>query len=223
MSAGVANSAVCLSLCKGRCCDPWWGIIFYRVIKERGASFGDFGRELERSIRERAERIKANSVTKQNPPRPLFKDPEIYNIKVENLSKADGSIIVALRAMFGFRCAFFSPDGACSIHPGIVGEEIRPPQCAELGNPAAKEGERDYCRVISASAKDPSSAAAAIEIERKSSLRHLKEGVPTAKEAAESVIKEIRNAFEPISAKKTGRNEPCPCGSGKKYKVCHGG
>jgi hypothetical protein len=23
-------------------------------------------------------------------------------------------------------------------------------------------------------------------------------------------------------AKKTGRNEPCPCGSGKKYKLCHG-
>ncbi len=22
---------------------------------------------------------------------------------------------------------------------------------------------------------------------------------------------------------KTGRNEPCPCGSGKKYKVCHMG
>jgi preprotein translocase subunit SecA len=21
---------------------------------------------------------------------------------------------------------------------------------------------------------------------------------------------------------KTGRNEPCPCGSGKKYKQCHG-
>ena len=22
--------------------------------------------------------------------------------------------------------------------------------------------------------------------------------------------------------KKVGRNEPCPCGSGKKYKKCHG-
>ena len=26
---------------------------------------------------------------------------------------------------------------------------------------------------------------------------------------------------EPIT-KKIGRNDPCPCGSGKKYKVCHG-
>lgn len=27
---------------------------------------------------------------------------------------------------------------------------------------------------------------------------------------------------EPIQVKKVGRNEPCPCGSGKKYKHCHG-
>jgi len=25
------------------------------------------------------------------------------------------------------------------------------------------------------------------------------------------------------SKRKIGRNEPCPCGSGKKYKKCHGG
>ena len=27
---------------------------------------------------------------------------------------------------------------------------------------------------------------------------------------------------EPIRVKKVGRNDPCPCGSGKKYKQCHG-
>ncbi|MBL0215549.1 MAG: SEC-C domain-containing protein [Myxococcales bacterium] len=25
-----------------------------------------------------------------------------------------------------------------------------------------------------------------------------------------------------VVSEKTGRNEPCPCGSGKKYKKCHG-
>jgi preprotein translocase subunit SecA len=25
-----------------------------------------------------------------------------------------------------------------------------------------------------------------------------------------------------LSNKKAGRNDPCPCGSGKKYKKCHG-
>ena len=31
-----------------------------------------------------------------------------------------------------------------------------------------------------------------------------------------------RNAGDPTSWGKVGRNEPCPCGSGKKYKHCHG-
>ena len=33
-----------------------------------------------------------------------------------------------------------------------------------------------------------------------------------------------KQAPEPrrIITKKIGRNEPCPCGSGKKYKQCHG-
>ena len=32
----------------------------------------------------------------------------------------------------------------------------------------------------------------------------------------------IRNPQDPQSWGKVGRNEPCPCGSGKKYKHCHG-
>ena len=29
--------------------------------------------------------------------------------------------------------------------------------------------------------------------------------------------------IEPVRVEqKVGRNEPCPCGSGKKYKQCHG-
>jgi len=31
-----------------------------------------------------------------------------------------------------------------------------------------------------------------------------------------------RNPADPSSWGKVGRNEPCPCGSGKKYKHCHG-
>ena len=35
---------------------------------------------------------------------------------------------------------------------------------------------------------------------------------------------ESKNLREPnrIITKKIGRNDPCPCGSGKKYKICHG-
>ena len=31
-----------------------------------------------------------------------------------------------------------------------------------------------------------------------------------------------RNPDDPDSWGKVGRNEPCPCGSGKKFKHCHG-
>ena len=31
-----------------------------------------------------------------------------------------------------------------------------------------------------------------------------------------------REAKDPSTWGKVGRNEPCPCGSGKKYKQCHG-
>ena len=31
-----------------------------------------------------------------------------------------------------------------------------------------------------------------------------------------------QRTVEPVGARKVGRNDPCPCGSGKKYKRCHG-
>ncbi len=34
--------------------------------------------------------------------------------------------------------------------------------------------------------------------------------------------KSARNPKDPQSWGKVGRNEPCPCGSGKKFKHCHG-
>jgi len=36
------------------------------------------------------------------------------------------------------------------------------------------------------------------------------------------VASEPRDATEPLWLPKVGRNKPCPCGSGKKYKKCHG-
>ena len=32
----------------------------------------------------------------------------------------------------------------------------------------------------------------------------------------------LNQKFDEISKKKIGRNEPCPCNSGKKFKYCHG-
>jgi len=39
---------------------------------------------------------------------------------------------------------------------------------------------------------------------------------------AATVAPEARDPNDPTTWGKVGRNEPCPCGSGKKYKHCHG-
>jgi hypothetical protein len=44
-------------------------------------------------------------------------------------------------------------------------------------------------------------------------------------EEGEATFLRLRAAFvslDPAIAKETGRNDPCPCNSGKKYKHCHG-
>ncbi|HPG97140.1 MAG TPA: SEC-C metal-binding domain-containing protein, partial [Rectinema sp.] len=56
------------------------------------------------------------------------------------------------------------------------------------------------------------------------------EAVSSFASESQSVRKEsaIAAASAPATAtiirqgKKIGRNDPCPCGSGKKYKYCHG-
>ena len=35
-------------------------------------------------------------------------------------------------------------------------------------------------------------------------------------------ISEAGGKASPAQSNKVGRNDPCPCGSGKKYKKCHG-
>ncbi len=42
------------------------------------------------------------------------------------------------------------------------------------------------------------------------------------KERRHDITKEYRVEGRAVSTKTVGRNDPCPCGSGKKYKNCHG-
>ncbi|MBV1919185.1 MAG: SEC-C domain-containing protein, partial [Pseudomonadales bacterium] len=55
--------------------------------------------------------------------------------------------------------------------------------------------------------------------EREMKLQHESGGGLPEKESNES-----SSEAEPFqrAQPKVGRNEPCPCGSGKKYKQCHG-
>lgn len=41
------------------------------------------------------------------------------------------------------------------------------------------------------------------------------------KEVIEQINRDPTAKQQPVTVEKVGRNEPCPCGSGKKYKHCH--
>jgi len=75
-----------------------------------------------------------------------------------------------------------------------------------------QEGFRGYAFV----ANQDGGAIAAVDLGALAVARHIPlEGAPT----------EITAAAERPSqrqAPKIGRNDPCPCGSGKKFKQCHG-
>ena len=47
-------------------------------------------------------------------------------------------------------------------------------------------------------------------------------GFEPDKPADISDLEKMLNPAKPVASYKVGRNEPCPCGSGKKYKHCHG-
>lgn len=228
-------SDICVRQCKGSCCDPWWGIISYTITKEHGLSdLTKFRAEVIKGIKSRVARITEAYVTKEDPPRPLFNEPEKYRIKIKEMKLLGTTVQMSIIAMFAFRCAFISKDKACAIHPFITGKpDIRPPHCAHLGTLNAKPDEQGFCRIIHAAEKsmeDHVAVQQAIDLERSASEGHYRDGLSTAEEAADEVVDALkqyvlRNAvwMLPVERKELpGRNDPCYCGSGKKFKKCHG-
>jgi preprotein translocase subunit SecA len=59
--------------------------------------------------------------------------------------------------------------------------------------------------------------AQAMTQEAKLQLSSSSSGGSTSEGGEPTTVETIRNFEE-----KVGRNDPCPCGSGKKYKKCHG-
>jgi preprotein translocase subunit SecA len=69
--------------------------------------------------------------------------------------------------------------------------------------------------------KDELEQAAGAMEDRAESISNITYSAPT--ETGEVEVKSANPADQPLPADiKVGRNEPCPCGSGKKYKQCHG-
>jgi preprotein translocase subunit SecA len=69
--------------------------------------------------------------------------------------------------------------------------------------------------------QDPSKVREA-EIKGRGDLRNLKEERTDLLSKAHADTQQQRVNQPRKAEKKVGRNEPCPCGSGKKYKHCHG-
>ncbi len=224
-------SSICVDRCKGICCDPWWGIISYTVVKPNGLSnLEKFRGDLAAGIRTRAKRIIENYITKEAPPRPLFSSPEKYNVRIRNI-KVDGSAVtLEVMAMFAFRCLFMSEDKTCSIHPAIGGTEIRPPHCGYMGSLNVRPDEKGYCRIIhAAESGGEEEVRRAIGIERSASETHYSTGVRTPEEAADGLISNLKDYLSANApglmeerGESPGRNDPCYCGSGVKFKKCHG-
>ncbi|MBI5748039.1 MAG: SEC-C domain-containing protein [Nitrospinae bacterium] len=225
-------SNICINQCKGMCCDPWWGIIAFTIIKKDGFSrLNSFKSDVINEIRARAERIIEKYTTNEATPRPLFKEPERYNVKVEDIKVNDKTVEINIRAMFAFRCLFLSKEKACTIHPALLeGDDVRPQHCGFMGSPNAVQGEKGYCRIIYAaagSANDNNAISSAIALEKDVSEKCFNEGFSLIEDAAGAVIEEVRlhslkHSGQLMPVERPGRNEPCFCGSGKKYKKCHG-
>jgi preprotein translocase subunit SecA len=94
------------------------------------------------------------------------------------------------------------PAGAAPAPPPVRVASRRPTQLT-MNNPGA---ESVPAFAAARSQAGPSSAAAAVATPPR-----------PARAGGDDVVKTVRRE-EP----KVGRNDPCPCGSGKKYKKCHG-
>lgn len=227
-------SGICIDKCRGKCCDPWWGIISFGIKKENGLNnLKGFRNELIKNLATSMERIQKGYITNERPPRPLLNKPERYNAVVRDIRLKGSVIEMTILAMYAFRCQFLSSDKKCLLHPAVTGgEDVRPPHCGFMGSPNAVEGEKGYCRIIQTALKTSEADAieAAIKTEQEAGKKHFENGCFSIDEAAENIIMQIQAycssyaaSLLPTEKKDTpGRNEACYCGSGRKYKKCHG-
>jgi Fe-S-cluster containining protein len=227
-------SEICIEQCGGNCCDPWWGIITYPMVKSNGLSnLSGFRTQVLKGIREREQRIVNAYITRDEKQRKIFDRPDRYNIRMTDIHVEGTTLKLVIMAMFGFKCSYLSEEKRCTIHPAILGgPDLRPQQCAELGGPDAQPGEKGYCRIIHAYVESGNgdTVKKAIQMEKQTSAIHFQDGVVTADLAADRVIEQLkrygeanlRHLLPNERIKKQGRNDPCACGSGQKFKKCCG-
>jgi len=112
-----------------------------------------------------------------------------------------------------FRMQILGPDGQpVSAAPEISREVPKAPPVASAANPLFDEGAP---REISIPHRAPSTTIDALE--REFARKKERELAAAARQGGDSSTPTQRRTGD-----KVGRNDPCPCGSGKKYKKCHG-
>jgi preprotein translocase subunit SecA len=108
-----------------------------------------------------------------------------------------------------FRMQIIGPDGQpVTVVPRPIGEVPKAPPVASASLPAPAE--------ISIPTRAPSTTIDALEKEFERKKQREMEAARFAGGSAGS------EPTQRAAGQKVGRNDPCPCGSGKKYKKCHG-
>ncbi len=115
---------------------------------------------------------------------------------------------------FLFRMQILGPDGQpVNVTPDVRREVPKAPPVASAAQPLTQGAEP---REVSISTRQPSTTIDALEREfHRKKQRDLDA-------ASRSGGGDSSEPSQRRTGEKVGRNDPCPCGSGKKYKKCHG-
>jgi len=129
-----------------------------------------------------------------------------------------------------------SPDPLAGLHP--VSQSLMPwvagfqhaticfPDLVEMPDDAVMSALARLFRHLPAETDDEKEVVATLD--REQPLTTLEEGIEDMVVAVadlQDLTREQRYKVDTVKREtpKVGRNDPCPCGSGKKYKLCHGG
>jgi preprotein translocase subunit SecA len=116
---------------------------------------------------------------------------------------------------FLFRMQILGPDGEpVDAAPRPRGEVPKAPPVASAAGPLTLDGEPR--EITFAAARQPSTTIDALEKEFHRKKQRDLEAATRAGAGDASQPAQRR------TGEKVGRNDPCPCGSGNKYKKCHG-
>jgi preprotein translocase subunit SecA len=91
---------------------------------------------------------------------------------------------------------------------------------APVGGRADRDN-REEMSLERAPAARPAAAQASAALARSQNWNR-EPAVKNVRESAGNQVRQVANVAASGKTEKVGRNQPCPCGSGKKYKFCHG-